>query len=160
MANDGYRTLEQDTKPIYPRSQNKDDSEESMAWLLRPNNIDNEAEMMTKQHIIMTYPRMMNNDDKYAQITTFPLMQNNDDIKEDMKTFQMRQKNDDNTDERMQNKVKGQEEKTMFPFRQNNDDIKRVMTTFAERRKKRNPGCMRQCLLLRLLHPSQCHFIC
>jgi hypothetical protein len=33
-------------------------------------------------------------------------------------------------------------------------------TTLRLGRSKRNPGCMRQCLLLRLLHPSQCHFIC
>jgi hypothetical protein len=42
------------------------------------------------------------------------------------------------------------------------DDSKYEKTTLEQvrRRNKRNPGCMRQCLLLRLLHPSQCHFIC
>lgn len=40
------------------------------------------------------------------------------------------------------------------------NDTDRPTTTFNPRRNKRNPGCMRQCLLLRLLHPSQCHFIC
>jgi hypothetical protein len=41
------------------------------------------------------------------------------------------------------------------------DDIgKNKRTTLRLGRSKRNPGCMRQCLLLRLLHPSQCHFIC
>ncbi len=40
------------------------------------------------------------------------------------------------------------------------DNGKNKRTTLRLGRNKRNPGCMRQCLLLRLLHPSQCHFIC
>jgi hypothetical protein len=40
------------------------------------------------------------------------------------------------------------------------DDIGKKERTLRLGRSKRNPGCMRQCLLLRLLHPSQCHFIC
>jgi hypothetical protein len=40
------------------------------------------------------------------------------------------------------------------------DNGKKERTTLRLGRSKRNPGCMRQCLLLRLLHPSQCHFIC
>jgi hypothetical protein len=40
------------------------------------------------------------------------------------------------------------------------DSGRNKRTTLRLGRSKRNPGCMRQCLLLRLLHPSQCHFIC
>jgi hypothetical protein len=47
------------------------------------------------------------------------------------------------------------------PALYNEGDIgKKERTTLRLGRSKRNPGCMRQCLLLRLLHPSQCHFIC
>ena len=28
------------------------------------------------------------------------------------------------------------------------------------RRRKRNPGCIRQCLRAGVLHPAQCHFLC
>ena len=28
------------------------------------------------------------------------------------------------------------------------------------RRKKRNPGCMKKCLRMRVLHPAQCHYLC
>merc|ERR1711874_174324 len=28
------------------------------------------------------------------------------------------------------------------------------------RRNKRNPGCMRKCLKMRVLHPAQCHYLC
>ena len=27
-------------------------------------------------------------------------------------------------------------------------------------RKKRNPGCMKKCLRMRVLHPAQCHYLC
>ena len=27
-------------------------------------------------------------------------------------------------------------------------------------RNKRNPGCMKKCLRMRVLHPAQCHYLC
>jgi hypothetical protein len=57
-------------------------------------------------------------------------------------------------------KMKKRRQDAHSPALYEDDSGRNKRTTLRLGRSKRNPGCMRQCLLLRLLHPSQCHFIC
>jgi hypothetical protein len=103
-------------------------------------------------------------DDNMMEKMIHPTTQNKDDKKIEHKTGLMRKiSNTDSMESRMSqtgNKFDFKEKTTAFAplatIKRNKDQL----TSLALMRKKRNPGCMRQCLLLRLLHPSQCHFIC